>query len=82
LFSGDTLLVTPDRKHVAFMWSYPNNVPLLAADIERIGSRLEALDFDSIYSPFWERSDIDCDAQAAVKRSMARYLKGPYNFNR
>ena len=37
LFPGDTILVALDRKHVSFMWSYPNNVPLPAADLDRIG---------------------------------------------
>ena len=77
LFPGDTILVAFDREHVSFMWSYPNNVPLPAADVERIESRLGALEFDSIYSPFWERGEIDRNAKEAVERSIERHLKGP-----
>ncbi|MFZ0502222.1 MAG: hypothetical protein WAM44_00855 [Chthoniobacterales bacterium] len=77
LFPGDTILVAPDRKHVSFMWSYPNNVPLPAAEVERIGRRLQPLDFDSIYSPFWERGEVDQNAKEAVDRSILRHLKGP-----
>jgi glyoxylase-like metal-dependent hydrolase (beta-lactamase superfamily II) len=77
LLSGDTMLVTPDLKHVSFMWSYPNNVPLPSADVERIGRRLKALEFDSIYSAFWERGDIHRDAQEAVARSIVRHIEGP-----
>jgi glyoxylase-like metal-dependent hydrolase (beta-lactamase superfamily II) len=77
LFPGDTMLVAPDGRHISFMWSYPNNVPLPAADVERIGNRLESLDFDSIYSPFWERGEIDRNAKEAVERSILRHLKGP-----
>jgi glyoxylase-like metal-dependent hydrolase (beta-lactamase superfamily II) len=77
LLSGDTLLVTPDLKHVSFMWSYPNDVPLPAAEVERIGRRLQTLDFDTIYSAFWERGDIDRDAREAVQRSIVRHLQGP-----
>jgi hypothetical protein len=77
LFPGDTVLVTPDQKHVSFMWSYPNNVPLPAGDVERIGSRLGTVDFDSIYSPFWERGEIAGNAKEAVERSIRRQLKGP-----
>jgi hypothetical protein len=76
LFPGDTVLVT-DQKHVSFMWSYPNLVPLPASEVQRIGTRLGALDFDSIYSPFWERGEIERDAKAAVERSIQRHLKGP-----
>jgi glyoxylase-like metal-dependent hydrolase (beta-lactamase superfamily II) len=77
LFPGDTILVTFDRRNVSLMWSYPNNVPLPAADVERIGGGLRALDFDSIYSPFWERGEIDRNAKEAVERSVLRHLKGP-----
>jgi hypothetical protein len=77
LFPGDTILVAFDRKHVSFMWSYPNNVPLPAADVERIGSGLGALDFDSIYSPFWERGEIERNGKEAVAWSILRHLKGP-----
>jgi glyoxylase-like metal-dependent hydrolase (beta-lactamase superfamily II) len=77
LFPGDTILVAPDGKYVSFMWSYPNNVPLPAAEVERIGRRLQVLDFDSIYSPFWERGEIERNAKEAVDRSIPRQLKGP-----
>jgi hypothetical protein len=77
LLSGDTMLVTPDLKHVSFMWSYPNNVPLPPTEVERIGRRLKALEFDSIYSAFWERGDIHRDAQEAVERSIVRHIEGP-----
>jgi hypothetical protein len=59
------------------MWSYPNNVPLLAAEVERIGRRLQPLDFDSIYSPFWERGEIERHAKEAVERSVIRQVMGP-----
>jgi glyoxylase-like metal-dependent hydrolase (beta-lactamase superfamily II) len=77
LLTGDTVLVTPDRRHVSFMWSYPNNVPLPVSEVERISRRLQALDFDSIYSAFWERGDIEGDARAAVDRSVKRLCQGP-----
>jgi glyoxylase-like metal-dependent hydrolase (beta-lactamase superfamily II) len=76
LLTGDTLLVTPDQRHVAFMWSYPNYVPLAAPEVERIGRRLAAVDFDAIYSAFWGRGDIPKDARAAVDRSIARHIRG------
>jgi glyoxylase-like metal-dependent hydrolase (beta-lactamase superfamily II) len=77
LFPGDTILVAFDRKHVSFMWSYPNNVPLPVGDVERIRSRLRVLEFDSIYSPFWERGEIDRDAKEVIERSVIRQVKGP-----
>jgi glyoxylase-like metal-dependent hydrolase (beta-lactamase superfamily II) len=77
LLTGDTVLVTPDRRHVALMWSYPNLVPLPAAEVGRIGQRLDALDFDALYSAFWDRGDIERDAKAAVQRSVHRYVRDP-----
>ena len=76
LLTGDTVLVTTDRMHVSFMWSYPNYVPLPAAEAQRIGERLDALEFDAIHSAFWERGDIERDAKAAVRRSMLRHIRG------
>jgi hypothetical protein len=70
------MLVTWDQMHVSFMWSYPNYVPLAAAEVERIGQRLAALDFDAIYSAFWGRGDIVRNAKAAVERSFARHILG------
>src|SRR5262249_56700220 len=36
LLSGDIIQVVTDRKHVSFMESYPNYIPLPASAIERI----------------------------------------------
>jgi hypothetical protein len=59
------------------MWSYPNYVPLPGTEVARLGCRLNALEFDSIYSAFWERGDIDREARAAVERSITRHIHGP-----
>ena len=77
LLTGDTVLVTWDRHHVSFMWSYPNYVPLPAEEVERMGRRLQSLDFDVLYSAFWERGDIEQGAKAAVERSIRRHIQGP-----
>jgi len=77
LLPGDTFLVTRDQRHVSFMWSYPNYVPLPADDVRRIADRLAGMDFDAIHSAFWGRGDIHSGAKAAVARSVARYLNGP-----
>jgi hypothetical protein len=74
LLTGDTMLVTWDRRHVSFMWSYPNYIPLPGAEVARIGKRLEALDFDTIHSAFWEL-DVEQGARAVVERSVARFSR-------
>ena len=34
LLSGDTMFVAPDRRHVSFMYSYPNYIPLAASTVD------------------------------------------------
>src|SRR5262249_1664556 len=41
LLTGDIIQVVPDRKHVSFMYSYPNYIPLSATAIERIVNAVE-----------------------------------------
>lgn len=77
LFAGDTVLVTADRRHVTFQWSYPNDVPLPADTVRGMAARLAKLDFDALYSPFEARGDIIGDAKEAVARSAARHLDPP-----
>ena len=77
VFAGDTVLVTADRQHVAFQWSYPNDVPLAAGTVQSMTARLGALDFDALYSPFEARGDITGGAKEAVARSAARHIDPP-----
>jgi glyoxylase-like metal-dependent hydrolase (beta-lactamase superfamily II) len=77
VLAGDTVLVTHDRRHVAFMWSYPNYAPLPASEVARIESRFAALEFDALHTAFWDRGDIHADAQDAIRRSAFRHIHGP-----
>ena len=72
LLSSDTLHVTPDRRHVSFMYSYPNYIPLSAATVNSILDTVMPLEFDRIYSHFYHL-DIPADARKAVRRSAERY---------
>jgi glyoxylase-like metal-dependent hydrolase (beta-lactamase superfamily II) len=74
LLSGDIIQVVPDRKHVSFMWSYPNYIPLAAPAIERIVKAVEPFAFDRVYGAFWDMV-IEQDGKAAVKKSAERYLR-------
>jgi hypothetical protein len=73
LLSGDILQVTADNRHVAFMRSYPNYMPVSAAVVTRITDRLEPFAFDRIYGAFWDRV-IGEGGKAAVARSAKRYI--------
>jgi hypothetical protein len=73
LFSGDILQVTPDRRHVSVMWSYPNYLPLPAREVRRMIARLAPYEYDSVYGAFWQ-AQIVGGAKAAVALSLDRYL--------
>jgi glyoxylase-like metal-dependent hydrolase (beta-lactamase superfamily II) len=74
LLSGDIIQVVSDRKHVSFMYSYPNYIPLPASAIERILKAVEPFQYDRIYGAFWDMV-IEQDGKQVVTRSAERYLK-------
>ena len=72
LLSGDIVMVIPDRRFVSFMWSYPNLIPLPAAEVLRIAAALEGWEFDRILGAWWNRL-VPKDGSEVVRRSAARY---------
>lgn len=74
LLSGDTMYVAPDRKHVSFMYSYPNFIPLPATVVDRIVQVVMPLTFDRIYGHFFDL-EIESDAKRVVQRSAERYKR-------
>jgi glyoxylase-like metal-dependent hydrolase (beta-lactamase superfamily II) len=73
LLSGDILQVVPSR-HVSFMWSYPNLLPLSAAKVRRMAELLEPFAFDAVYGSFSGRGQIDTNGKQVVAASVARYV--------
>jgi hypothetical protein len=73
LFVGDIAMVAMDRRHVSFMYSYPNYVPLGAGAVRRIADVIAPLGFDHIHGAWWDRN-IATGAKAAFELSVARYL--------
>lgn len=51
LLSGDIIQVVADRKHVSFMYSYPNHILLAAPAIERIVKSVEPFPYERVYQP-------------------------------
>ncbi len=74
LLTGDIFQVVADRKHVSFMYSYPNYIPLPASAIKRLVSAVEPFEYDRVYGAFWDMV-IERDGKAVVKRSAERYLR-------
>lgn len=71
VLSGDTMFPSQDGKWVGFMRSYPNNIPLSAAVVQRIASTAIESRFDRLYGNFgWI---IPNDAPGAIRRSADRH---------
>lgn len=73
LFSGDVPQVVMDRRHVSFMYSYPNLIPMRIDDVLRLRERLAGYSFEDVFGYTWGR-DIIGGARAAVDASFERYL--------
>lgn len=73
VFCGDTMYLSPNKKHLAVMYSYPNRVPLSLHEITRIKNRLEAIPFDTLYG-FYSYQNLTEDVKQILKASMERYL--------
>jgi len=72
LLTGGILQVVADRRHVSFMYSYPNYVPLSAAVVEQIVRAVAPFEYERVYGAFWD-TVIERDGKAAVARSAERY---------
>jgi hypothetical protein len=74
LLAGDILQVCQDRRHVSFMYSYPNYIPLPADAVRRAVAAVEPFVFDRIYGFMFELA-IPEGGKVAVARSADRYLR-------
>jgi hypothetical protein len=74
LFLGDTMQVTPDRRHVSFMRSFPNLIPLNAPAVRRIVEAVRPYRFEALYGAFAGRTIRSAGADA-VEQSLTRYVR-------
>ena len=73
LFPGDALQVVLDRRHVTFMYSYPNYIPMRTGDVRAMRALLADYDFDDVFGFTWGRNILG-NARAAVDASFDRHL--------
>jgi hypothetical protein len=66
--------VVSDRRHVSFMYSFPNLVPLNAAAVKRIAAAFSPYAFDSIYGAWWDLV-VPGGARRRFDLSVERYLR-------
>jgi hypothetical protein len=74
LFTGDSIMVAPDRRWTSFMRSYPNQVPLPAREVVRISEAVAPFRYRRVYGGWWDRV-IHEEGDEAVQRSAERYLR-------
>ena len=74
LLSGDTFQVVQDRRYVSWMISYPNIIPMSAAEVRGVVDAVEGYEFDRISGGWWRRN-VMSDAKEAVRRSAERYIR-------
>jgi hypothetical protein len=74
LLAGDIFTVVPDRRHVSFMRSYPNLIPLSARIVRHMDAVMQPFSYDRVYGAWWDRV-IDAGGKQAVATSVARYLR-------
>jgi hypothetical protein len=74
LLAGDTIMVTPGEDRVTFLRSAPNRLPLPRASVEGIVAAIDGLDYDRIYSGWWEPT-IHSGGREVVQQGAARYIQ-------
>lgn len=73
LLSGDIVQVVPDRSVAAFMYSFPNHVPLPAWEVEAVARCVLEVPFERVYGAFVGR-EILSDGAASVRRGRDQVL--------
>lgn len=74
LFSGDALQVTADRRHVSFMYSYPNYIPMHPEDVRAIEARVEGFSYEDVFGYSHGRNILG-GGKRAVAESFDRYYR-------
>jgi len=73
LLTGDILQVAMDNRHLGFMRSFPNYIPLSARVVRKIEAAVAPYSFETIYGAWWRRR-IAGNARDALRISVERYL--------
>lgn len=73
ILCGDTLFLSPNKKHFSVMRSYPNKIPLPLNEIRRIKQRITEIPFDTFYG-YVKAQNLDTNFKQIFEKSMKRYL--------
>jgi hypothetical protein len=72
LLTGDSIATVGDPASVTIMYSYPNRIPLSAAEVRDVLDRALGHRFDRLYAG-WKGDVIMSGAPDAIRRSVERY---------
>ena len=73
ILCGDTFVVSPSKKHLAAMHSYPNKIPLPISEVERIKERIKPIEFEILHA-WHDTQSLESDGKKILENSLARYL--------
>lgn len=73
IICGDTLFLSPSKKHFSAVYSSPNRIPLPLAEIKRIKKRFDNIPFDSFYG-YIKTQNLHKDVKIVLETSMAKYV--------
>jgi glyoxylase-like metal-dependent hydrolase (beta-lactamase superfamily II) len=73
IICGDTLFLSPSKKHFSAVYSSPNRIPLPLAEMKRIKNRLDQIPFDTFYG-YIKTQNLENEVKRILKESMARYV--------
>ncbi|MGV3557829.1 MBL fold metallo-hydrolase [Larkinella arboricola] len=72
LLCGDSLLLSRSKRHLAVMYSYPNQILLPRNEFAAFDQRTAGLAFDNLYGAF-DQQDLKGNAMTVFTTSMQRY---------
>lgn len=73
ILCGDTLFLSPSKKHFSVVYSSPNRIPLPLSEMKRIKNRFDEIPFDSFYG-YIKTQNLNKDVKRILEISMARYV--------
>lgn len=72
ILCGDTIFLSPSKKHFSVLRSYPNRIPLPQNEIKRIMERMENIPFDEFYG-YIKTQNLGTAVKKLFRESMNRY---------
>jgi len=73
ILTGDSFYLSKSKRHIAVMYSYPNQILLLKNEFAAVYQKCARLNFDTLYGAF-EWQNLEGTADKIFSSSMKRYL--------